>query len=65
LAILSGTAVLALLYFGREVLVPITLALILSLAVAPIVRLLRQVGLGQVGAVLAAAAALGVLWSAW
>ncbi|MEJ8855361.1 AI-2E family transporter [Variovorax robiniae] len=61
LAILAGTAVLALLYFGREVLVPITLALILSLAVAPIVRLLRQVGLGQVIAVLTTAAGLAVL----
>jgi predicted PurR-regulated permease PerM len=33
--ILAGVAVLALLYFGREVLVPITLAAILSLILAP------------------------------
>ncbi|MGH8822297.1 MAG: AI-2E family transporter, partial [Rhodoferax sp.] len=61
LAILAGSAVLALLYVGREVLVPIALALILSLAIAPLVRTLRHTGIGQVGAVLIAAAGLAVL----
>jgi predicted PurR-regulated permease PerM len=57
----AGAVVLALLYFGRDVLIPITLALILSLAIAPLVRRLRRIGLGRVGAVLAASAALCVL----
>lgn len=56
--ILSGAAVLMLLYFGREVLVPVTLAGILSLLVAPLVRVLRRLGAGQVPSVLAAVLAL-------
>jgi predicted PurR-regulated permease PerM len=45
---LVGTAtVLALLYFGRDVLIPITLAFILSFLIAPFVRALRHLGLGQ------------------
>jgi predicted PurR-regulated permease PerM len=39
--------VLALLYLGRDVLIPISLAAILSLIVAPLVRVLRRLGLGQ------------------
>jgi len=54
LKILAASAILALLYVGREVLVPITLALILSLLVSPLVRMARRCGLGQVGAVLSA-----------
>jgi len=43
-----GTAtVLAILYFGRDVLVPITLAGILSLLIAPLVRFVRRCGAGQ------------------
>ena len=50
---LVGTAtVLALLYFGRDVLIPITLAFILSFLIAPFVRALRRVGLGQTASVL-------------
>jgi predicted PurR-regulated permease PerM len=52
--ILNGTAVLVLLYFGREVLVPITLAAILSLLLAPLVRRFRRLGLGHVPSVLGA-----------
>ncbi|HEY9104170.1 AI-2E family transporter [Chitinimonas sp.] len=49
---LVGTAiVLALLYLGRDVLIPITLAVILSLLVAPLVRRLRRLGLGHTGSV--------------
>ena len=44
--ILAGVAVLALLYLGREVLVPITLAAILSLLLAPAVRGLKRLGIG-------------------
>jgi predicted PurR-regulated permease PerM len=43
-----------LLYFARDVLVPITLAVILSLLMAPLVRVLRRIGLGQTLSVLAA-----------
>jgi predicted PurR-regulated permease PerM len=51
--ILAVTAVLAILYFARDVLVPITLALILSLLLAPILRGLRRLGLGHTSSVLA------------
>lgn len=45
---LVGTAtVLGLLYFGRDVLIPITLAFIFSFLIAPFVRALRRLGLGQ------------------
>jgi predicted PurR-regulated permease PerM len=54
LGILATTAVLGILYFGRDVLIPITLAVILSLLIAPIVRRLRRLGLGHTSSVLAA-----------
>jgi predicted PurR-regulated permease PerM len=59
--LLAGVAVLALLYFGREVLVPITLAAILSLLLAPAVRGLKRLGMGQTSAMLAAVVALCVV----
>lgn len=59
--ILATATVLALLYLGRDVLVPITLAVILSLAVAPLVHALRRVGLGQTLSVLVAVIGLAVL----
>ena len=61
LTILAGAAILALLYFGREILVPITLAAILSLLVAPLVRCLKRAGLGQVPAVLGSVVLVSVL----
>ena len=71
LGIIATATVLALLYFARDVLVPITLAVILSLLIAPLVRLLRRIGLGQTVSVLVAvlvlafsfAAAAGVIGS--
>src|ERR1700744_2709506 len=54
LGIIATATLLALLYFGRDVLVPITLAFILSLLVAPLVRGLRRLGLSQTFAVLMA-----------
>jgi len=39
--------ILALLYFGRGILVPITLAIILSLLITPFIRKLRRLGLGH------------------
>ena len=52
---------LGLLYFGREVLVPITLAVILSLLIAPLVRKLRRFVRSQVPAVLGAVFVLTLL----
>jgi len=45
--ILGTATVLALLYFGRDVLIPITLAIILSLLITPFIHRLRRLGLGQ------------------
>src|ERR1700686_1814758 len=54
LGIIATATLLALLYFARDVLVPITLAFILSLLIAPLVHALRRFGLGQTLSVLAA-----------
>jgi predicted PurR-regulated permease PerM len=56
--IVACVAVLALLYWGREVLIPITLAIIISLMILPFIRGLRRVGLGMVSAVMVAVSAL-------
>ncbi len=44
--------IVATLYFGREVLVPITLALLLAFVLAPLTTLLRRLHLGKVPSVL-------------
>jgi predicted PurR-regulated permease PerM len=62
--IIATASVLALLYVGREVLVPITLAVILSLLIAPLVRMMRRIGLGQTVSVLLAVLALTVGFAA-
>ena len=59
--LVNGAVVLGLLYFGREVLVPITLAVILSLLMAPLVRKLRRVVRSQVTAVLGSVVVLTIL----
>jgi predicted PurR-regulated permease PerM len=53
-AIVCITCVLALLYWGRDVLQPIALASILSLIVAPLVRRIGRLGLGRAPAMVAA-----------
>ena len=54
--------IVATLYFGREVLVPITLALLLAFVLAPLVTLLRKLRLGRIPAVLLAViAAVGLV----
>jgi predicted PurR-regulated permease PerM len=63
-SIIATATVLALLYFGRDVLVPITLAVMLSLLIAPLVRVLRRVGLGQTLSVLVAVLALALSFAA-
>jgi predicted PurR-regulated permease PerM len=64
LGIIATATLLALLYFARDVLAPITLAFILSLLVAPLVRALRRVGFGQTWSVMAAVLLLAVSFGA-
>ena len=64
LGIIAAASILALLYFARGVLVPITLAVILSLLIAPLVRALRRIGFGPTLSVLAAVAALACSFAA-
>jgi len=61
--IIAATCILALLYVGREVLVPIVLALFLSLLMAPWVRIYRRLGLGHGSSVFIAVLALVVIGS--
>jgi len=62
--IVATATVLALLYFGRDVLVPVTLAVILSLLIAPMVRVLRSIGMGQTLSVLVAVLGLALAMGA-
>jgi predicted PurR-regulated permease PerM len=64
LGIMATVAIVALLYFARSVLVPITLAIILSLLIAPLVRVLRRLQLGQTLSVLAAVVVLALSFAA-
>jgi predicted PurR-regulated permease PerM len=64
LGIIATATLLALLYFARDVLVPVTLAFILSLLIAPLVRALRRIGLGQTQSVLAAVFVLALSFGA-
>jgi len=58
--IVGSTIVLALLYFGREVLIPIALAIALSFIVTPLVRRLRRHGVGHTTSVGVVVVALSV-----
>ena len=60
LRILTAVAVLGVLYLGRSVLVPITLAAMLGFVMAPIVRQIRRLGLNQATAALAALGLVGL-----
>jgi predicted PurR-regulated permease PerM len=64
LGIIATATLLGLLYFARDILVPVTLAFILSLLIAPLVRALRRVGLGQTWSVLAAVLMLALSFGA-
>ena len=64
LGIISTATLLAVLYFARDILVPVTLAFILSLLIAPLVRGLRRIGLGQTLSVLAAVLVLALSFGA-
>ena len=62
LTLAVSVVVVAGLYFGRTVLIPITLAMLLSFLLAPLVNLLRQLYVPRVPAVLLAVImALGVM----
>ena len=54
LTLITGVVVVAALYFGREVLVPITLAILLSFVLSPVVGLLRRARIPQIPSVLVA-----------
>ena len=54
LTLAVGVVVVAGLYLGRTVLIPITLAVLLSFVLAPLVNLLRRIRLGRVLSVLVA-----------
>ena len=58
--IMTAGIVLALLYVGRSVLIPLALAIMLSLLVAPLVRALRRIRVGRTCSVLIAVVALTV-----
>lgn len=61
-ALQVGVVVVAALYLGQDVLVPITVAVLLSFVLTPLVSLLRKTKIGRIASVvLAALAALGVL----
>ena len=60
LKILTGVAVLGLLYLGRSVLEPITLAAMMGFVMAPIVRQIRRLGLGQAASAMAALVLVGL-----
>ena len=53
-SLVAGIAVIGELYFGREVLIPLTLAVLLSFLVEPFVEFLRRFKLGQISSVIVA-----------
>ena len=59
-AVVTASCALGLLYFGRDVLQPIALASILSLAIAPLVRRFRRSGLPRMPATLLSVMLVGV-----
>src|SRR5450432_2883095 len=59
--IMTSGIILAVLYLGRSVLIPLALAIMLSLLVAPLIQALRRLRIGRSSSVLVAVAALTVL----
>src|SRR5450432_715808 len=59
--IMTSGIILAVLHLGRSVLIPLALAIMLSLLVAPLVRTLRRLRVGRTSSVLIAVAASTVL----
>jgi predicted PurR-regulated permease PerM len=58
--ILPAGAILAMLYFGRHVVMPLALAIMLSLLMAPAVRALRRIGVGRSSSVVIVVLTLAV-----
>ncbi|MCJ2108943.1 AI-2E family transporter, partial [Methylobacterium sp. E-041] len=54
LTLAVGVVLIAALYFGREVFIPLVLAVLLSFVLAPVVNLLRRIRLGRVPSVIVA-----------
>lgn len=54
LTLAIGVVLVAALYFGREVFIPLVLAVLLSFVLAPVVNLLRRIRLGRVPSVIVA-----------
>ncbi|MDQ7762001.1 hypothetical protein CJ027_021455, partial [Xanthomonas sontii] len=62
LTLAVGVVLIAALYLGREVFIPLVLAVLLSFVLAPVVNLLRRLHLGRVPSVIVAVLlALGVI----
>jgi predicted PurR-regulated permease PerM len=51
LTFLASGLVVAILYFARDIIIPITLAMLLSFLLSPVVRALRRLGAGRIAAV--------------
>src|SRR4029079_5385219 len=63
-AVLLGVIVVTALYFGREVLVPIALAVLMSFVLAPLVRLLQRIYVPRVlGCMVSVLVAFAVVFS--
>src|SRR6185437_16783429 len=61
-ALAVGVAVVAALYFGQEVLLPVTVAVLLSFVLSPLVNLLRKLHVPHVAAVVfSVTVALGLI----
>ena len=61
LKILAGLALLSLLYLGRSVFEPITLAVMLAFVMTPIARQIRRLGLGQPAAAVSTLTLVGMI----
>ncbi|HZU88593.1 MAG TPA: AI-2E family transporter [Stellaceae bacterium] len=60
--VVVAAVVVAALYFAREVLIPVTLAMLLSFVLSPLVELLRRIWLGRIlSVILAVVLALGLI----
>lgn len=60
--VVVAAVVIAALYLGRKVVMPVTLAMLLSFALTPLVELLRRLWLGRIASVLLAVIlALGLM----
>ncbi len=59
--VMTAGIILALLYLGRSVLIPLALAIMLSFLVAPLIRALRRLRIGKASSVLVAVAGLTML----